>query len=424
MSGFDITLPARIWPTISRYPLTAFVGLLTLIVLWRSALKTILLVGLGVEVLSYAYLAVVWHLASAFFSTGLGYWVIFGLSLEHLCGVNNISYHGLAGLMKYTILAFVLHEDILSQRLSELPSSFRSAFQRCTSQLVQLVAYLCVALLRLSLRIITSGSYLLLRQVARTLFKRILGPVVWRIVFKIIYWMCTLLALVHYANLLVHLQYRPNQDTASVFESSALPLEHSNLSPVSLEGLTSAPTPPPSHSRPVISDGVRRLGLLINAYLDESASGESVIKLENQFQNSRSMHAPPHTQTTLPPAPLLPVPNTPVPTSPTLPPVSPVDRTLTPILTPDLSSESSDEDEDVSSLATRLSSFHIEFESESAPREPQCVSPRAAITFEAFNPLSSPGPVIPVQERRTTLEMTQGAVAWLYLEPGVGRTVL
>ncbi|QRV97225.1 hypothetical protein RhiJN_25244 [Ceratobasidium sp. AG-Ba] len=424
MSGFDITLPTSIWPTISRYPLTAFVGLLTLIIMWRSALKTILLVGLGVEVLSYAYLAVVWHLASAFFSTGHGYWILFGLSLEHLCGVNNISYHGMAGLMKYTILAFVLHEDILAQRLSELPSSFPSAFRRCTFQLVRLVAYLCVALLRLSLRIITSGSYLLLRQVARTLFKLILGPVVRRIVFNIICWMCTSLGLLYYLNILVHLQYTTSQDPASVFEPPTLPLEYSNLSLISPQGFPSAPTPPPSRSRPVISDGVRRLGLLINAYFDESASGESVIQLENQFQKSRSIHAPPPTHPTPPPAPLLPVPNTPAPASPTLPPASPVDRSLTPVLIPDLSSESSDEDEDVSSLATRLSSFHIEFESGSAPREPQCVSPRAAITFEAFNPLSSPGPVIPVQERRTTIEMTQGAAAWLYLEPGVGRTVL
>ncbi|QRV93685.1 hypothetical protein RhiJN_21703 [Ceratobasidium sp. AG-Ba] len=445
MSEFDISLPANVWPTISSLPLTALVGLLTLIVLWRCALKTISLVGLGVEVLSYAYFAVVWHLASAFFSTGLGYLVLFGLSLDHLCGVSDISYRGMVGLMKCTILAFSLHEDILAQRLSELSSSLRTAFQRCTYRLVQLGAYVCIALLRLSLRIITYGSYLLLRHVARTILKLILGPVVRRIIYDIICWtsmvcakgciiaaaaaiklFAALPALLYYANLLVHPQYTPSQDNASVFEPPTLPLEYYNLSTVSPEGSPSAPTPTPSHSPPVISDGVRRLGLLINAYLDESVSGESVIELENQFQNTRSMHAPPRTQATPPPTPLFPVPSTPAPApaSPTPPPVSPVDSTLTPMLTPDLSFESSDEDEEVSSLATRLSSFHIESGPRSVPREPQCVSPRAAITFGAFNPLSSPGPVIPARERRTTVEMTQGAVAWFYLEPGVGRTVL
>ncbi|QRV78778.1 hypothetical protein RhiJN_06793 [Ceratobasidium sp. AG-Ba] len=230
-----------------------------------------------------------------------------------------------------------------------------------------------------------------------------------------------LLALMYYANILALLQYTPSQDNTSVFEPLTFPLEYSNLSP---EGLRSAPTSPPSHSHPVISEGVRRLGVLINAYLDESVSGESMIELENQFQNIRSIHAPPPTQATPPPTPPCLTPATPAPASPTRPPVSPVGSTLTLMLTPDLSFESSDEDEEVSSLATRLSGFHIEFEPRSAPREPQCVSPRAAITFEPFNPLSSPGPVIPIRERRTVREMTQGAVSWLYLEPGLARTVL
>ncbi|QRV79028.1 hypothetical protein RhiJN_07043 [Ceratobasidium sp. AG-Ba] len=351
VSGFDISLPANLWPIISRLPLTAFVALLTLVVLWRCVLKAISLVGLGVEVLSYAYLVVGWHFASAFFLTGLGYWVLFSLSLDHLCGISDISHRGIVGFMKYTILALALHEDILAQRLSELSSSLRSAFQRCTYRLVRLVAYLCVVLLRLSLRIIASGSYRLLRQVARTLLKLILGPVVRCIVFKIICWtsivctmgcvvaataaielFATLLALMYYANILALLQYTPSQDNTSVFEPPTFPLEYSNLSP---EGFRSAPTSPPSHSHPVISEGVRRLGVLINAYLDESVSGESMIELENQFQNTRSIHAPPPTQATPPPTPPCLAPATPAPASPTRPPVSPVGSTLTPMLTPD-----------------------------------------------------------------------------------------
>ncbi|QRV78165.1 hypothetical protein RhiJN_06180 [Ceratobasidium sp. AG-Ba] len=227
---------------------------------------------------------------------------------------------------------------------------------------------------------------------------------------------------------IVQLQYKPSKNVGSVIERPAPPFESNSLPSVPSETCVSTLSTSPDCSRSATSDGVGRLARLINAYMDESVSGESVVELENQFKNTRSMHAPPTIQTTSPRTPLLSVPTTPTPGSPVPPPVllagPALTPTLTPTLTPDLTFESGDEDEEVTSLATRLSNFHIECELGSAPRESKCVSPRAEILFEVYSPSTRPGPVIPVQERRTGLELYLGGAGSLYLETEVGRGML
>ncbi|QRV81212.1 hypothetical protein RhiJN_09227 [Ceratobasidium sp. AG-Ba] len=441
-SGFDATMPASIWPMISRYPLSFSVGFLSLIVMWRCALKAIILGGLGIDAVAYTYLVIISRLARILLSLRLGHWVVLGLSLKYVFDTNDISRHEVVRAINCTIIAFVLREDILSQHISELSSLLRRAARQCGFRLVHFVKCLCIASVQLSVRLITSGLYLVLRQAGR-MFKHMLLHVVRLLVFSILYWTCVACVMgcvlaatiatelfaamilpVYHLYSLAKLQYQLSKNVPSVSERLAPHFESSGLPSVPSEACLSTPPTSSSRSRSATSDSVGRLARLINAYLDESVSGESVVELENQLGNTRSIHAPPITRATFPLTPLFSAPTTPAPGSSVPLPVLPEDLTQTPTQTPDLSFESADEDEQVASLATQLSDFHIEFGSGSTPRESKCVSPRATIMFEPYIPSSWPGPVIPVQQRRTSLDLQQGAGAWLYLESGVGRTVL
>ncbi|QRV92957.1 hypothetical protein RhiJN_20975 [Ceratobasidium sp. AG-Ba] len=439
-SSFDFMVPTSIWPTISKYPLSFFVGLLVLIAMRRCALKVVSLVALCVDVVAYAYLSAISRLARMTLSLKLGDWIVLILSLKYVFGINNISCHDMARFFKYTIIAFVLRGDILAQQLSELRLSLQPAARQCAFQLIQLVKYSCTAVIRLLIRLVILGLYLVLRQAGRLLFKHMLAHVVRPLVIIVLYWTClacvmgcvlaattaielfaAMIVPLYQLYSLVQLRYKPSKDVASMIERPAPPFEPNSLPPVPSETRMSTPPTSLGRSRSATSDGVGRLARLINAYMDESASGESVAELENQFKITRSMHAPPTTQMTSPPTPLLSIPTTPAPGSPVPPPAPPANPALTPTLTPDLTFESGDEDEEIASLATRLSNFHIERESGSAPRESKCVSPRAEIVFEVYSPSPRPGPVIPVQERRTGLELQLGGNSSLYLETDVGQ---
>ncbi|QRV73807.1 hypothetical protein RhiJN_01821 [Ceratobasidium sp. AG-Ba] len=275
----------------------------------------------------------------------------------------------LTSLIKYTMLAFLLHEDILVQRLHDLSSFLRTAFRRCVLRLTQLVVtYVCIAPLRLSFWTIGSGPYLLLRQFAKLLFKDILVPGVRFLLFKVVCWTCVictigcpvainiaaklftgLLAQVYDVGLLVYRQYKSSKDAD--------------------KGFLSAPSSPSGSSHSTTSEGVRRLGRLIEAYLDDSVPTGLIVELEGQFGNTPSMHAPHPVQMIPPPTPSSSLLPTPILASPALPLPSPTDLTLAPDLTSDFSCDSADEDEDVLALAMQLSGLHIGFESGLAYRQ-------------------------------------------------------
>ncbi|QRW08976.1 hypothetical protein RhiLY_07975 [Ceratobasidium sp. AG-Ba] len=89
---FDVRMPSRIqWPTISNYPLTFFVALLILVVLWRSVFKALLLGELGVRILAYVYLVIISRLARILLSLKLTHWIVLGLSLKYMFDANEIS---------------------------------------------------------------------------------------------------------------------------------------------------------------------------------------------------------------------------------------------------------------------------------------------------------------------------------------------
>ncbi|QRV94983.1 hypothetical protein RhiJN_23001 [Ceratobasidium sp. AG-Ba] len=438
-SGFDVTVPASIWPT---YPLSFFVGLLGLAVMRRCALKTVLLGALGVDAIAYAYILAISRLARMSLSFKLGDWIVLALLLKYVFNINDISCRDMVPVAKYTIIAFVLRGDILAQRLSELCFFLRRAVRQCAIQLVRLFKYLCIALVRLSVWLVISGLHLALCPAGRLLFKHMLVHVVRHLVIIILYWMCIacvmgcvlaatiaielfaamVIPLRHFYSL-VQLNYKP-KDVTIVIECPASSFEASSLPSVPSETCLSILPTSPSRPRTATSDGVGRLARLINAYLDDSVSGGLVVELENQFKYTRSMHAPPNAQKIPPAIPLLSAPTTPASRSPVPPPALPLESALTPALTPDLTFESGDEDEEVASLAMRLSDFHIELELGSDPRESKCMSPRAEIVFEVYSPSPRPGPVIPVQERRTSLELQLSGTGSLYLETEVGRSVL
>ncbi|QRV81227.1 hypothetical protein RhiJN_09242 [Ceratobasidium sp. AG-Ba] len=298
--GFDFIIPASVWLTISRYPISLFVGLLGLIIMWRCALKTIVLGLLGIDVLAYAYLSVISSLARMLLSLRLGDWVVLVLSLKYVFDVKYIPRHEVAQIVKYTVIALVLREDILAQRLSELRSFVRRAVRECAPLPVRLFKYLCIALVRLSVRLIVSGLYLVLRQAGRLLFKHMLVHVVRPLVFIIFYSTCVtcvmgcVLAATIVIELfaaivvplyrrysLVHLQYKPGKDITSVIERRTPPSEPSRPPSVPSETCLSTLPTSPNPSRSATSDGVGRLARFINAYLDESVSSESVVELEN-----------------------------------------------------------------------------------------------------------------------------------------------
>ncbi|QRV80465.1 hypothetical protein RhiJN_08480 [Ceratobasidium sp. AG-Ba] len=438
-SGFDVAVPASIWPI---YPLSFFVGLVGLAVMRRCALKTVLLGALGVDIVAYAYISAISGLARMALSLKLGDWVVLALILKYVFDINDTSCHALVPVAKYTIIAFVLRGDILAQRLLELCFFLRRAVRQCAFQLVRLIKHMCIALVRLSVRLVISGLHLALSQAGRIIFKHMLVHVVRHLVIILLYWICiacvmgcvlaatiiielfaAMVVPLHHLYSLVQLHYKPKY-VAIVIECPASSFEPSSLPSGPSETCLSTLPASPSRSRSATSDGVGRLAHLINAYLDESVSGESVMELENRFRNARSMHAPPTVQTTPPTIPLLSAPTTPASGSPVPPPVLPIESALTSALTPDLTFESGDEDEEVASLSMRLSDFHIELESGSAPRESKCVSPRAEIVFEVYSPSPRPGPVISVQERRTSLGLQLSGAGSLYLETEGGRGVL
>ncbi|QRV87138.1 hypothetical protein RhiJN_15156 [Ceratobasidium sp. AG-Ba] len=377
--GFDITMPPSTWPMVSSYPLSCFVGVLTLIVLWRLVCKTLVLGVFGIDMVAYAYLIAVSGLARNLSPLRLVYWVAFVLSVKHVFEMNDLSGQ-VARITKYTILAFVIREDVLTRQLRILGCFLRKTSLRCAFLVVRIAMYVCVAALGLSLGLV---------------FKRILVPAIRRLVFKLVCWTCmactmgcivaatgaievfaALLVPVYYAGILVHHQYKPSKDTTGNIEYPALPFDPRDLSSAPEEVL-SVPPSPSSSSHSTTSEGVRRLGRLINAYLDESGSGESVIELEGEFENAPSMHAPPPAQMISPPT------RFPLPATPYLP--------------SDINFEYPDEDEEVSALATRLSSLHIKPESSLAPRESRRAPHRSTIMFAALS-LSHSGLVAPIRE--------------------------
>ncbi|QRV72220.1 hypothetical protein RhiJN_00234 [Ceratobasidium sp. AG-Ba] len=378
--GFDITMPPGIWPIVSSYPLSCFVGVLTLIILWRLVCKALVLGVFGIDMVAYAYLIAVSSLARNFSPLRLAYWVAFALSVKHVFEMNDLPGQ-VARMTKYTILAFVIREDVLARQLRVLGCFLRKTSLWCAFLVVRIAMYMCVAALRLSLGLV---------------FKRILVPAIRRLVFKIVCWTCmvctmgciaaatgaievfaALLVPVYYAGILVHHQYNPRNDTTGDIESPVLSFDPRDLSSISQE-VWSAPPSPSSSSHSTASEGVRRLGRLINAYLDESGSGESVVELEREFENAPSMHAPPPAQIISPPT------RFPLPT--------------TPYLLSDINFEDPDEDEEVSALAARLSSLHIRPESSLAPRGLRCAPHRSTIMFAALSLSSHSGSLAPIRE--------------------------
>ncbi|QRV72250.1 hypothetical protein RhiJN_00264 [Ceratobasidium sp. AG-Ba] len=377
---------------ISSYPITLFVGLLTLIVLWHCVLKLLLLGALGVQMLAYAYVVVISLLARSLLSLGLVHWIFLGLALEHKFALKDFSSRELTGFVNYTILAFILHEDVLVQRLCDARSFLRSGFYQGALRVARFhVNYVCVAPLKISLRLITTGTYMLLRRLIRRLFEHVIVPAVRLIVFKAVCWTCIVCAvgcavavaitIKLFAALLVPVysirrRHKPSEEAPGTSQPPVLVVEYSDRSSISLEEVL--PTPPSPSSDSAASESVRRLGLFINAYLDESISARLNIELEGEFKNTRSMHAPPPVQTTPPPTPFYSLPATPL-----LSPASPVDSALPADPRPLLAFELADEDEDMTALATRLSHLHIEFEAAEVPRRSRCGSQRSVFTLEA-----------------------------------------
>ncbi|QRV96242.1 hypothetical protein RhiJN_24260 [Ceratobasidium sp. AG-Ba] len=248
-------------------------------------------------------------------------------------GMNDVLEREVARLTKYTILAFIIREDVLAQRFRNLDSFLR-----------MVCAMGCVVAAFIAIEVFTA-----------------------------------LLVPVYYLNLLIHRWYRPSEGAADVTQHPVPAVEESDLSTLSKEV--------PSHSsssHSTTSEGIRRLGLFINAYLDEAASAASVIELDDQFEYTPSMHALPPVQTTPPPTPPFSLPAAPIPGTPALSHVSPVVTTLSSGPSPKVTFELAKEDEEIADLAARLSNFHIEFEACSAPRRSKRPSQRSTILFEAY----------------------------------------
>ncbi|QRV87170.1 hypothetical protein RhiJN_15188 [Ceratobasidium sp. AG-Ba] len=394
MSEFEIQMSSSIRSIMSSYPISFFVGLLMLIVLWRCVFKLLVLGALGVHMIAHAYVVTILRLGRCLFSLGLVHWIFIGLVLEHKLALGDFSLRKLTGLWKCTIVAFILHEDILFQRLRDVQPILRSALRRSALRLVRfIVAYILIAPLRISFRLITAGTYLLLHRLVQWLLEYIFAPAVGLIVFKAVSWTCmvcavgcgvaaaitielfaALLVPVYYMDCLIHRWYKPS-------EEALLAVEHGDPSSTLSEEVLPAPSSPSSHS--TASEGARRLGLFINAYLDESTSAGSIVELEDEFENTRSMHAPPPIQTTPPSTPPLFLPATPVPGSPVLSPMSPVDNALPGDPSPKVTFELADEGEEMAALAVRLSNFHIESEAGEVPRRSRCGSQRWMFALEA-----------------------------------------
>ncbi|QRV87124.1 hypothetical protein RhiJN_15142 [Ceratobasidium sp. AG-Ba] len=373
VSEFDITRPFGIWAMVSRYPFSFFIGFLTLIVMWRCICKILVLGGLGVDMLAYAYLLVISRFVRTLSPLRLVYWVVLVLSVKHIFEMNELL-DQLAGLTKYTILAFIIREDVLARQLRSLALILQKALLQYIFLLVRLAVHVCIAALWL---------------VTRLVFKRILVPAVRGLAFKILCWACiacvigcvvtatvtvevfaALLVPVYYMNIL------PSEDTNTGLPSPALPFGPGG--PSSASEVLSTPPSPSNSSHSNASEEVRRLGRLINAYLDESESGESAVELEGQFKNTPSMHAPPPAQMISPPT------HFPLPTT--------LDFPLT------RKSRYADGDEEVLALAAQFSRLHIKPELNSVPKEPRRPPHRSTITIAAFSPSSHSVLVTPIRE--------------------------
>ncbi|QRV87128.1 hypothetical protein RhiJN_15146 [Ceratobasidium sp. AG-Ba] len=386
VSGFDVTTPSSIRAMVSSYPLSWFVGVLTLIVLWRLVSKMIVLGGLGIDALAYVYLVTISRIARALSPLRLVYWVVFLLSVKHVFDMNDLldqvarwdqlfpilpldrSLELLDRLANYTILAFIIREDVLVQQVRDLGVFLRKALPRYAFMLVRLAIYVCTAALWL---------------VTRLVFKRILVPAVQRIVFNILCWTCMvcstgcIVAASAAVELFVAL-LAPVYYEYSTGDLKSPPLPFQSRDPCSVLEVLSAPPSPSNSSHSTASEGVRRLGRLINVYLDESASRESVVELEGQFENTPSMHAPPPSQIISPPT------HFPIP--------------ATPDLLSDLNFEYANEDKDILALAARLSSLHIKPESSLARKESRRAPYRSTITFAVFSPSPRPELMTPLRD--------------------------
>ncbi|QRV72208.1 hypothetical protein RhiJN_00222 [Ceratobasidium sp. AG-Ba] len=374
VSEFNITRPFGIWAMVSRYPLSFFTGFLTLIVMWRCVCKILVLGGLGVDMLAYAYLVVISRFARTLSPLRLVYWVVLVLSVKHVFEMNELL-DQLAGLTKYAILAFIIREDILARQLRSLALILQKALLQYTFLLVRLAVHVCIAALWL---------------VTRLVFKCILVPAVRGLAFQILCWACiafiigcvvtATVTVEVFAALLVPVYYMdilPSEDTTSGLPSPALPFRPGSPSSASEEVLSTPPSPS-SSSHSNASEDVRRLSRLINAYLDESESGESAVELEGQFKNTPSMHAPPPAQMISPPT------HFPLPTT--------LDFAL------NLNFNCADGDEEVLALAAQFSRLHIKPELSSVPKEPRRPPHRSTITIAAFSPSSHYVLVTPIRE--------------------------
>ncbi|QRV99779.1 hypothetical protein RhiJN_27798 [Ceratobasidium sp. AG-Ba] len=399
--------------SISSYPLSFIVGLLIMIAMWRCALKMFLLGGLGVYTLVYVYFVIISRLARSLLSLRLVHWILPGLTLGHMFARNDFSERDLKSLMKWTILTFILHEDILVRELCDFSSFLRGAFRQCAFRLVRLlVTRVYIVALRFSCWIVITRPYLLLRRLVRLLLKHVIVPTVRLIVFKTVCWAFTcelfaaLLEPLYYAHLLFHRWYKSREEASSVPQPLALSIEQ--------EEFLSRPQPPSRPSKPATSKGVQRLGHFINAYLDQCASAEQVVQLEGQLKNTTSIHAPHPSQAT-PPTPSFSPTVAPVPRSPTLPPVPPVETTVAGDPSPGIAFEPVDEDEEMVALADRLSRFHIEFEAGLVPRRSRRVSQSSTITFGAYGrSLDTPLMTSP-HERWVNKRFEAGCVAYMQM---------
>ncbi|QRV81816.1 hypothetical protein RhiJN_09831 [Ceratobasidium sp. AG-Ba] len=245
---------------------------------------------------------VISRFARTVFTPRLAYWVVLGLSLNHIFGMNDVLEREVARLTKYTILAFIIREDVLAQRFRNLGSFLRSTFRRCAQlRPARLAVVVCIDLLRLLFWLIGSASHLVLRQVTRLLIKHILVPAIRFFVFQSIFLACMVCAMgcvvaaviaievfaallvpVYYLNLLIHRWYKPSEGATDVTQHPVPAMEESDLSTLSEV---------PSHSSSSHSttlEGIRRLGLSINAHLDEASSAISVVELDDQFDTCLS----------------------------------------------------------------------------------------------------------------------------------------
>ncbi|QRV85719.1 hypothetical protein RhiJN_13737 [Ceratobasidium sp. AG-Ba] len=319
-----------------------------------------------------------------------------------------------ARLEKWTILTFILHEDILVRELCNFGLLFRSAFRQCAFRLVRsLVTRVYIVAIRFSRWVVVTRPYLLLRRLVRLLLKRVIVPTVWFIVFKTNCWafmacelFAALLVPLYYADLLFHRWYKSREEVSRVPQPLALSIQQ--------EKFLSSPQSPSRPSPPAISKGVRRLGHFINAYLDECASAKQVIQLEGQLENTPSIHAPRPFQAT-PSTPSYSLPVAPVPRSPALSPVSPVETTTASDPSPRITFEPADEDEEMVGLADRLSCFHIDFEAGSVPRRSRRVSQRSTITFGTYGRSPDTPLMTSPRERWTDKRFEAGWVAYMQM---------